>query len=188
MAEITAVLKHRTLTISHDGFEHERRTVPMHRQPYVSVGSATSSQPAVLTVNVPPYSHNHHFGRIRRVIMALRMASGSTALFNNPRGIAVDNNTNVYVTDLYNHTIRKLTPSGTNWVVSTIAGLAGSYGSADGTNSNARFNGPYGIAVDGGQSLCGGHGQQHHSQAHAIGNELGGKHHRRAGREFRQHR
>jgi len=61
----------------------------------------------------------------------------------------VDNNTNVYVTDLYNHTIRELKPSGTNWVVTTIAGLAGSSGSADGTNSSARFNGPYGITVYG---------------------------------------
>jgi len=33
-------------------------------------------------------------------------------------------------------------------VVSTIAGLAGSFGSADGTNTDARFGPPSGVAVD----------------------------------------
>ena len=41
-----------------------------------------------------------------------------------------------------------LTPMGTNWVVTTIAGLAGNIGSADGTNGNAQFYRPVGIAVD----------------------------------------
>ena len=48
----------------------------------------------------------------------------------------------------YNNTIRKVTPVGTNWVVTTLAGLAGNAGSADGTSSAARFNGPDGVAVD----------------------------------------
>ncbi len=62
--------------------------------------------------------------------------------------MAVDSAGNVYVADLDNHTIRKVTPVGTNWVVTTLAGLAGSSGSADGTNSAARFNVPAGVAVD----------------------------------------
>jgi hypothetical protein len=70
------------------------------------------------------------------------------ARFNGTTGIAIDSNTNLYVADLLNQTIRKLTPEGTNWVVTTIAGLAGNIGSADGTNSNARFNNPYNVAVD----------------------------------------
>jgi hypothetical protein len=50
--------------------------------------------------------------------------------------LAVDSAGNVYVADLNgNDTIRKVTPVGTNWVVTTLAGVAGSYGSADGTNS-----------------------------------------------------
>jgi sugar lactone lactonase YvrE len=115
-------------------------------------GSATSSPPAVLTINVAPYIDIATLAGLAGNNGATD-GIGSAALFNNPRGIAVDNNTNVYVTDLYNHTIRKLMPSGTNWVVSTIAGLAGSSGSADGTNSNARFNGPYGIMVGGSGNL-----------------------------------
>jgi sugar lactone lactonase YvrE len=71
------------------------------------------------------------------------------ALFNTPCGIAVDNNTNVYVADKLNHVIRMLALSGTNWVSSTIAGLAGNPGSANGTNGNARFTAPCGVAVDG---------------------------------------
>ncbi len=51
--------------------------------------------------------------------------------------MAVDSAGNVYVADTGNHTIRKVTPGG---VVTTLAGLAGSSGSADGTGSAARFN------------------------------------------------
>jgi sugar lactone lactonase YvrE len=54
---------------------------------------------------------------------------------------------NLFVADHYNHTIRKLAPYGTNWIVTTIAGLAGARGSTDATNSDARFWSPTGIAV-----------------------------------------
>ena len=43
------------------------------------------------------------------------------------------------------NTIRKITPGA---AVSTLAGLAGNSGSADGTGSAARFNYPAGVAVD----------------------------------------
>jgi Tol biopolymer transport system component len=70
---------------------------------------------------------------------------GGAARFNRPRGIAVDSTGHVYVADSGNHAIRKVTPSGE---VTTIAGLAGSVGNADGTGSAARFNQPWGVAVD----------------------------------------
>jgi len=73
---------------------------------------------------------------------------GDKARFRGPVGIAVDGPTNVYVADINNHTIRRIIASGTNWVVTTIAGSAGNYGSVDGTNSEARFYGPHAIAVD----------------------------------------
>jgi streptogramin lyase len=79
--------------------------------------------------------------------------TNSTAQFNHPSGVAVDTNGNVYVVDTYNDIIRKITPVGTNWVTSTIAGLAGHPGIADGTNSTAQFRLPLGIAVDGSGNL-----------------------------------
>jgi hypothetical protein len=70
------------------------------------------------------------------------------ARFNNPYSVAADTSGNVYVADFANHTVRKLRPVGTDWVSSTIAGVAGSPGSVDGTNSAARFEGPMGLSVD----------------------------------------
>jgi len=74
--------------------------------------------------------------------------TNSDARFNFPREIAADGSGNLYLTDSGNDTIRKLSPQGTNWIVTTIAGLAGSQGSADGTDSDARFYAPDGIAAD----------------------------------------
>jgi hypothetical protein len=75
--------------------------------------------------------------------------TGSAARFNYPQELAVDSAGNVYVADMDNDTIRKVTPDG---VVTTLAGLAGSPGTNDGTGSAARFGsangGPCGVAVD----------------------------------------
>ncbi len=70
---------------------------------------------------------------------------GENAQFNQPAGVAVDTNGNVFVADTDNDTIRKITPAGR---VSTIAGFPGTTGSADGLNSAARFYKPTGIALD----------------------------------------
>jgi len=70
--------------------------------------------------------------------------TGSAARFSSPRGIAIDSAKNLYVTDQNNQTIRKITPAG---VVTTLGGVAGSYGIADGTGRSARFFTPAGIAV-----------------------------------------
>ena len=71
--------------------------------------------------------------------------TGTNAAFWNPQGIALDSATNLYVADSFNNTIRLVTPAG---VVSTLAGTAGSLGSADGTGAGARFWQPQGVAVD----------------------------------------
>jgi len=71
------------------------------------------------------------------------------AQFYLPEGITVDTHGNLYVADYGNNTIRKVTPVGTNWVVTTIAGTAGNNGSANGTNGVAQFNEPASITVDG---------------------------------------
>ena len=70
---------------------------------------------------------------------------GNSARFNNPGGLAVDGSGNVYVADISNHLIRKITPEG---VVSTLAGDA-TAGFADGTGTAAKFYFPMGVAVDG---------------------------------------
>jgi len=73
-------------------------------------------------------------------------ATGTSALFNQPYGVAVDGSGNVYVAELGSDTIRMITSGG---VVTTLAGTAGSAGSVNGTGANATFNQPIGIAVDG---------------------------------------
>lgn len=59
-------------------------------------------------------------------------------------GLATDSTANVYVGDVGNNTIRKITPAG---AVTTPAGLAGASGSANGTSA-ARFYFPIGVATD----------------------------------------
>ena len=70
--------------------------------------------------------------------------TGSAALFNDPQGVAVDSSGNVFVTDQYNRTIRKISPAGG---VTTIGGTPGMAGSADGLGRDAGFAYPSGVAV-----------------------------------------
>jgi len=74
--------------------------------------------------------------------------TNGTARFYYPKGVAADGAGNLYVADTGNHAVRKITPVGTSWVVSTLAGAAGAPGDADGTNNAARFWSPVGIALD----------------------------------------
>jgi len=67
------------------------------------------------------------------------------ARFDEPFGVAVDSATNLYAADTFNNTIRRLTPNGS---VTTLAGLAGFSGAADGSNNLSRFNEPTGLGVD----------------------------------------
>jgi sugar lactone lactonase YvrE len=67
------------------------------------------------------------------------------AEFRLPNNVAVDHSGNVYVADTANDVIRKITPNG---IVTTLAGVAQSRGSADGKGAKARFWAPFGIAVD----------------------------------------
>ena len=69
---------------------------------------------------------------------------GTKAQFNSPMGVAVDQDGNVYVGDMNNDRIRKVTPGG---AVSTLAGT-GVAGYADGVGAAAKFHQPRGVAVD----------------------------------------
>src|SRR5439155_412922 len=78
-------------------------------------------------------------------VSGINDGTGSAARFWEPEALAVDSAGNVYATDSNNHTIRKITPAG---AVTTLAGLAGNPGGADGTGAQARFYYPQGVAVD----------------------------------------
>ncbi len=72
--------------------------------------------------------------------------TGSVARFNQPVGIAVDKNGNIYVSDAGNENIRKITPDG---VVTTLAGSVSTSATViDGIGTVANFRSPRGIAVD----------------------------------------
>ncbi len=74
--------------------------------------------------------------------------TGTSASFNGPRGMAFDSAGNLFVADLSNHRIRRITTAG---VVTTFAGS--SAGFADGTGTAAQFNQPTDIAIDGSNNL-----------------------------------
>jgi hypothetical protein len=102
---------------------------------------------------------------IRKVAIAIRVVTtlagtagslgstdgtGPSARFNNPLGITTDG-TDLYVADSGNHTIRRVAAKVVTALgrTTTLAGSAGSSGSADGTGATARFFLPSGITTDG---------------------------------------
>jgi gliding motility-associated-like protein len=71
--------------------------------------------------------------------------TGTSAGFHSPIGMATDAAGNIYVGDDVNSTIRKISPAG---LVTTLAG-SGAHGNTNGAGTNASFNAPFGVAVDG---------------------------------------
>ena len=69
----------------------------------------------------------------------------TSATFKSPSGVRLDAAGNLYIADWGNQTIRLLTPSG---IVTTIAGTAGTIGSANGIGPAALFNYPSNAAPD----------------------------------------
>lgn len=72
-------------------------------------------------------------------------AVGKIARFESPHGPVRDQAGNLYVADLYNRTIRKISPAG---VVTTVAGRPGFIGTRDGVANQALFHSPMHIAID----------------------------------------
>lgn len=69
---------------------------------------------------------------------------GAVARFNSPSGIAFSSAGHLHVSDTGNHIIRRVDLDGT---VTTVAGKAGAWGSADGSGAAARFHSPMGLCV-----------------------------------------
>jgi len=70
---------------------------------------------------------------------------GGNASFGFPSGLAVDSADNLYIADVLNEVIRKITPAG---VVTTVAGQPGVSGGKNGAVADALFNNPSAVAVD----------------------------------------
>jgi sugar lactone lactonase YvrE len=71
------------------------------------------------------------------------------AQFDGSYGIALDSVGNLFMTDLFNDRVRKVSPDG---IIATIAGSgpagAGGYGGDGGPATEARLDGPFGLTVD----------------------------------------
>lgn len=72
--------------------------------------------------------------------------TGTAAKFSQPHDLVSDG-TNLYIADHTNYTVRKMVIS--TGEVTTLAGLAGSIGGADGIGSLARFGGVVGMTLMG---------------------------------------
>jgi sugar lactone lactonase YvrE len=71
--------------------------------------------------------------------------TGTAAQFHSIAGIAIDAAGQLYVADVFNNNIRKISPDG---VVSTLAGAPNQLsGSADGTGTGAYFDQPHALAL-----------------------------------------
>ncbi len=76
---------------------------------------------------------------------------GSTAGFDEPEGIALDPDGNLYIADTDNQTIRRMTPDSAE--VTTVAGVAQNGGNTDGVGAAALLFGPRAVVDDGRGSL-----------------------------------
>jgi DNA-binding beta-propeller fold protein YncE len=124
--------------------------------------TARFSRPsAVTTDGLNVYVADQYNDTIRKVVIATGVVTtlagtageiggtdgvGADARFNYPSGIATDGTT-LYVADQVNHTIRKIVIA--SRAVTTLAGTALAFGTADGMGTNARFNFCRNISSDG---------------------------------------
>ncbi|MGF7079485.1 gliding motility-associated C-terminal domain-containing protein [Mucilaginibacter sp. UYCu711] len=121
-----------------------------------NISYAPSSQVYTVNTLIAPLQPNNiggvvppnEYGRVSTFAGSGQAGSAdgiaTVASFYSPRGLAVDNNNNIYVADNARHLVRKITPGG---IVSTFAGT-GLAGAVDGTGTYASFSNPNGVTTD----------------------------------------
>ena len=93
-------------------------------------------------------TQNGEVSTIAGSIQGFADGTSNIAQFSNPQKITIDNRKNLYISDLSNNRIRKITQEG---IVSTLAGST--VGFVDGTATNAKFNTPNGIVIDNSRTI-----------------------------------
>ncbi|MEY4243513.1 MAG: hypothetical protein RLZZ245_1098 [Verrucomicrobiota bacterium] len=113
--------------------------------------SATFNEPTGIAVDAAGnlYVTDYVGNKVRKITMTAGVAGavttlGGSATFSAPYGVDVDGAGHVYVTEHASHLIRMISPAGT---VTTLAGVSGVAGSAEGIGTAATFNQPSGISI-----------------------------------------
>jgi sugar lactone lactonase YvrE len=114
----------------------------VQKQSFRGVKSVLGSAIVLLLLLVISCSDEEQIDQLK--VTTIAGLNGPSTEFRGPQGIVRDVQGNLFVTDRYNHRIRKITPDGT---VSTLAG-SGVAGFADGTGTSSMFHFPSGIAID----------------------------------------
>jgi len=97
------------------------------------------------TVGSPQYIAADDVGKVYKINLGSSRISETGARLDSIAGIAVDKSGNVFLADSNDHTIHRVSPSGT---MSLLAGSSGVEGNTDGLGSAARFRNPQGLATD----------------------------------------
>lgn len=110
----------------------------------VTPSTAPTVSPIVNPTSVPTQGNVVTFAGSLTVSQA--DALGTNAVLKNPSFLDIDDAGVIYFTDSYNNAVKSISLQG---IVSRIAGNANSVGSTNGVGSNALFNSPSGVALDG---------------------------------------
>lgn len=98
---------------------------------------------SVIFISISQFAHGQSVSTLAGSTQGFLNGASAIAQFNYPTALCIDSNGNVFVADIHNHVIRKISSQG---VVTTFAGSSQGY--ADGIGSAAQFNKPNGICID----------------------------------------